>query len=220
MANKFSDSNYKRLLMSYLYDAMTRYGDVFALSCQLEQKKVMDGLTSYEDKWVKYNPRKNIRRRGLSITSLDGGLSGIPDLDSVKEYNKKYNLTLDETNFNEKTELWPLVEPALKPFENYLGRTHFIELDQTGCFPPHRDQYDIELNSFRLFIPLFGCNPPNTYFIIDDKIYNWYEGHVYFINTCKEHTIFTTQYPSTFVVANIIISEDSVNTVLRNMNIM
>ena len=206
--------------MSYLYDAMTRYGDVFGLRCRLDSKDVMNTLTDYEDKWVQYNPRKNIRRRGLSITSLDGGLSGIPDLDSVKEYNIKNNLSLDETNFNQKTELWPLVEPALKPFENYLGRTHFIELDQTGCFPPHRDQYEVELNSFRLFIPLFGCNPPNTYFIIDGNIHYWDQGRAYFINTCKEHTIFTTMVASTFVVANIIISEESVNAVLKNMHIM
>lgn len=205
--------------MSYLYDVLARYGDVYGLKCELNPRRVMDELKLYEDDWVQYNPRKNIPRRGLSITSLDGGLSGIPDLDSVKEYNIKNNLTLDETDFNQKTELWPLVEPALKPFENFLGRTHFIQMDQTGCFPPHRDQYDIELNSFRLFIALKGCNPPNNYFIIDEKIYHWEHGRVYFINTCKEHTIFTPRDPSTFCVANIVVSEDSVNTVLKHLQI-
>ena len=200
--------------MSYLYDTLARYGDVYALSLHTD-RDILKELKKYN--WVQYNPRKNIPRRGLSITSLDGGLSGIPDLDSVKEYNIKHNLSLDETSFNQKTELWPLVESALKPFENHLGRTHFIQMDRTGCFPPHRDQYSIEVNSFRLFIAIENCNPPHNYFIIDDKIYYWEHGTVYFINTCKEHTVFTTDSTSTFCVANVVINEESVKLVLDNL---
>mgnify|MGYP001175707445 CR=1 FL=1 len=200
--------------MSYLYDCLARYGDVYALNLNIDCN-VLKELKKYN--WVPYNPRKNIPRRGLSITSLDGGLSGKPDLDSVREYNIKHNLNLDETSFNEKTELWPLVETALKPFEKHLGRTHFIQMDRTGCFPPHRDQYSIEVNSFRLFIALENCNPPDNYFIIDNKVYYWEHGLVYFINTCKEHTVFTTDNTSTFCVANVVINEDSVQAVLDNL---
>lgn len=200
--------------MSYLYDCLARYGDVYPLNLNISCN-VTEQLKDY--KWIPYNPRKNIPRRGLSITSYDGGLSGIPDLDSVKEYNSKHNLNLDETSFQKKTELWPLVEKALKPFENHLGRTHFIQMDRTGCFPPHRDQFTIEVNTFRLFIALKNCNPPHNYFIIDNKIYNWDHGRVYFINTCKEHTVFTTGNTSTFCVANIIINDDSVQQVLNNL---
>ena len=203
--------------MSYLYDSLARYGDIYALKLNLDPKKVMNELKLYNSDWVAYNPRKNILRKGLSITSLDGGLSGIPDLDSIREYNIKHNLDLDETDFNKKTELWPLVQDALAPFENYLGRTHFIRMDRTGCFPPHRDDYSIDVNSFRLFIAIDGCNPPDNYFIIEEKICNFIPGKVYFINTCKEHTVFTTGSQSTFVVANITISDESVNTVLNNL---
>tara|TARA_A100001011_G_scaffold361461_1_gene409591 strand:- start:661 stop:1281 length:621 start_codon:yes stop_codon:yes gene_type:complete len=203
--------------MSYLYDSLARYGDIYALKLNLSPKKVINQLKLYDSDWVAYNPRKNIPRKGLSITSLDGGLSGIPDLDSIRDYNIKHNLDLDETDFNKKTELWPLVQDALTPFENYLGRTHFIRMDRTGCFPPHRDDYSIDVNSFRLFIAIDGCNPPDNYFIIEEKICNFIPGKVYFINTCKEHTVFTTGSQSTFVVANIIISDESVNTVLNNL---
>ena len=203
--------------MSYLYDSLARYGDIYALKLNLDPKKVMNELKLYDSDWVAYNPRKNILRKGLSITSLDGGLSGIPDLDSIREYNIKHNLDLDETEYNKKTELWPLVQDALTPFENYLGRTHFIRMDRTGCFPPHRDDYSIDVNSFRLFIAIDGCNPPDNYFIIEEKICNFIPGKVYFINTCKEHTVFTTGSQSTFVVANITISDESVNTVLNNL---
>jgi len=203
--------------MSYLYDTLTRYGDFYALKQGIDTNSVTKQLQPYNDKWVPYNPRKPIPRYGLSITSLDGGLSGIPDLDSVREYNIKNNLDLDETDFNTKTELWPLVEKALAPYEKFLGRTHFIKMDPLGCFPPHRDQYSRELNSFRLFIPVSGCNPPTNYFILDDKTLHFDHGRVYFLNTCKEHTTFCMGFDTLFVVANIILSEESVDAVLQNL---
>ena len=200
-----------------LYECLSRYGDVYGLRQKIRTSEVEKQLKLYENDWIQYNPRKKIDRWGLSITSLDGGMSGIPDLDSVKEYNIKHNLNLDETDFNKKTELWNLVEDAFKPFENHLGRTHFIKMNATGMFPPHRDQFTRELSSFRLFLPIYGCNPPNTYFILDEKIVNFEHGRVYFLNTCKVHTVFTTCDPSLFAVANVILSEDSVDAVLNNL---
>lgn len=205
--------------MSYLYDSLARYGDCYELNLNLDVKNTLKKLEVYSSQWVPYNPRKKIPRYGLSITSFDGGLSGIPDLDSIREYNIKNNLNLDETDFNQKTELWPLVSDALQPFEKHLGRTHFIRMDRTGCFPPHRDQYSRDLNSFRLFIPIEGCNPPDNYFILDEKILRFNHGKVYFINTCKEHTVFTTGSASMFAVANVILSQESIDAVLSNLSV-
>ena len=53
--------------------------------------KLMEEIAPFKDDWKPYNTRKPNNRWGLSVTSLDGGLSGIPDLDSLSEYNKKYN---------------------------------------------------------------------------------------------------------------------------------
>ena len=88
--------------MSYLYDCLTRYGDCYELNFEVDKKLIDNELLFFKNDWVQYNPRKNIPRYGLSITSLDGGLSGIPDLDSVREYNIKNNLKLDEIDFNKK----------------------------------------------------------------------------------------------------------------------
>ena len=77
--------------MIYLFDTIARYGDIIPLNYKLDYKKFEEGLKLFDDKWVQYNPRKNIPRYGLSITSLDGGFSGRPDLDSLKEYNIQQN---------------------------------------------------------------------------------------------------------------------------------
>lgn len=202
--------------MSYLYDCLVRYGDAYALRFRVDPNEIQHQLQMLSDKWVRYNPRKNIPRWGMSITSFDGEMTGIPDLDSLREYNIAHGTTLNEMSFTEPTPAWPLVKPALGQFEPHLGRTHFIRMSVGGCFPTHRDQYTRELESFRLFIPIVKCNPPFSYFILDNRVLTFEHGYVYFINTCKEHTLFTTIDQAVFVVANIALNEQSVDEVLQN----
>ena len=207
--------------MIYLFDTIARYGDIIPLNYKLDYKKFEEGLKLFDDKWVQYNPRKNIPRYGLSITSLDGGFSGRPDLDSLKEYNIEHNLNLDEPDFKTLTPIWPYVESVLSKFKNHLGRTHIIKMSAGGQFPSHRDHYDRELPTCRLFIPIYNCNPPFNYFILDDKILRFEHGRMYFLNTCKEHIVFTSgrggNQQSMFIVANLILTEESTDLILHNM---
>ena len=70
--------------MSYLYDSLARYGKVYDLTHRMNPSTFLQATENYN--WIPYNPRKNLPRWGQSITSLDGEMSGIPDLDSVLEY--------------------------------------------------------------------------------------------------------------------------------------
>ena len=207
--------------MSYLYDTIARYGDIIPLNCNLKYKTFEEGLKLFDDKWVQYNPRKKIARYGLSITSLDGGFSGIPDLDSLKEYNIEHNLNLDEPDIKTKTPFYPYVESVLSKFKNHLGRTHLIKKSAGGQFPSHRDGYEREVKSFRLFLPIYNCNPPFNYFILDDKILHFEHGRLYYLNTCKEHIVFTSarggKGHSMYIVANVNCNEESTDLVLHNM---
>ena len=203
--------------MQNLYEILTRYGLYYKLNLSVDLNNFIDKIKLFENHWVQYNPRKNIKRYGLSLTSLDGGMSGYPDLDSIKEYNELNNLELEEIDFKEKTIAWDLVSSCLDIFDPDIGRTHVIKQPFGGMFPPHRDEYSREILSYRLFIPIKNCNPPNNYFILDERILHFDYGHVYFIDTCKEHTVFTTVGESMFVVVNMELSEKSVDTVLSNL---
>lgn len=205
--------------MQNLYEVLTRYGLYYKLNIQLDPKVFLKEIEKFNDNWVQYNPRKNIKRYGLSLTSLDGGMSGYPDLDSLKEYNELHNLEIEETDIKTKTMAWDLVSDCLDVFDPDIGRTHVIKQPSGGMFPPHRDEYSREILSYRLFIPIKNCNPPNNYFILDERILHFDYGHVYFIDTCKEHTVFTTNGESMFVVVNMGLTEKSIDTVLSNMSI-
>ena len=201
--------------MSYLYDSLARYGKVYDLTHRMNPSTFLQATENYN--WIPYNPRKNLPRWGQSITSLDGEMSGIPDLDSVLEDCIKNKVELHESDFNKKTPLWEHAKEALEPYSDYLGRTHVIKMDTGGCFPTHRDERNIEVPNFRLFIPIKNCNPPINWFVLDRQVLNFEHGKVYFIDTCLEHTVFTTNGTSVFIVANIVLCKESVEIVLSNL---
>jgi hypothetical protein len=156
---------------------------------------------------AQYNPRKDIKRLGLSITSLDGKTNGI-DLDSLKEYNKENDTSYHEMSFTHLTPVYDMSEQVQKivdPFRELLGRSHLIELEIGGYFPPHRDQASYVSNglrAIRIIVPLKNCNPPGMYFNYDEKILQFEHGRAYFVNTNKTHSLFSFS-GSSFIVLNV-----------------
>ena len=199
--------------VSNLYSTLTRFGDYYPLKLTGNTNNIIEELNNNFD-WVKYNPRKNINREGLSITSLDGGLSGKPDLDSLHEYYFETGIAHSEADFNTKTPVYPLFSKWLDPFEKYLGRTHVIRLNSGGYFPPHRDNKSTSIKSFRLFLPLNYSS--SRFFLLEDSKMNFENGKMYFIDTAKMHTLFNAdEKPFYFVVANVILSEESVSETIK-----
>jgi hypothetical protein len=203
-----------------LYSAITQYGTVFATNlCMQDPHKFVDWTEDNFD-YVQYNPRKAIARKGLSLTSLDGRVSGIPDLDSLVEYNKENNTTHYERDFTTYTPVSEHqdVQRVIAPFRDHLFRSHIIRLDPGGFFPAHRDFRGIEFDSFRLLVPLKNCDPPQFTFVIDGKIYEWELGRVYFIDTVKMHYLFNASTkPTYFIVLNVDLNLDTVNFCTNNL---
>lgn len=80
--------------------------------CELNLESLQ--LQDFENDWKQYNPRKPIARWGLSLTSLDGGMTGNPDLDSLFEFNR-----LNGTKYGESGGHLPsnLLYRGLSPFK-------------------------------------------------------------------------------------------------------
>ena len=199
-----------------LYNSLIPYGQKFPTNLYMNPQEVMKDLEDFSEEWKPYNPRKKIAREGLSVTSLDGGLSGIPDLDSIREYCIKNQVILGEHSFNQETPVANIVRTYLDPFKGHVGRSHFIRMGKGGHFPPHRDDRRASVNNMRLFVPIKDCNPPKTFFMLDREPLYFDHGRAYFINTCMEHTLFSC-YPSLFLVMNVAVNEQTVQTLLDNM---
>tara|TARA_B100000214_G_scaffold350601_1_gene304394 strand:+ start:4614 stop:5231 length:618 start_codon:yes stop_codon:yes gene_type:complete len=192
------------------YNNLLSFGDVLTLNYSGNCSKILKDIKEFE--WKQYNPRRAINRYGLSVTSLDGKLNGI-DLDSMYQYNKIHNTTYNELSFKTPTEVYYKSEETQKliePFKPWLCRTHFLNIKKGGYFPPHRDWRSIEKQpSFRILVPIKDCNPNKLYFIYDGKILNFNYGVPYFVNTNKEHCIFSFSDTSVMLVMNIQCTKES-----------
>ena len=191
------------------YNSLLSFGDLIPLKIRCDVKKLFSEVKDF--KYLQYNPRKDIKRYGLSITSLDGNMDGV-DLDSIKEYNKENNTEYDELSFNKFTKVYHTsseIQKIVEPFKNHIGRSHILSLQEGGYFPPHRDLpvYVEQQNSLRILVPLKGCNPPDMYFMYEDKPLHFEHGRAYFLNTNKSHNLFSFK-GSDMIVLNIKTNEE------------
>tara|TARA_Y100001935_G_C17271784_1_gene492354 strand:+ start:441 stop:1091 length:651 start_codon:yes stop_codon:yes gene_type:complete len=203
-----------------LYSNLTAYGHFCPTKLRIRNTEKFVSWTEENFTYVRYNPRKPIERYGLSITSLDGGLSGNPDLDSLPEYNKENNTYLHETDFNVPTPVYhyPELKVILDPIKDSLCRSHVLRIDPSGYFPPHRDYRRDVFNTFRLLIPLTNMDPPRHNFVLEDKIMRWEQGAMYFVDTARMHYLFNASFEPTYmIVINARLNTTTVNYVLNNL---
>lgn len=179
------------------------------LSLQLPEVKVDTAKLS----WHRYNPRKEINRWGSSITSLDGLNSGVPDLDSLYEYNKLNGTQYKETDFTKLTEAGKQFEFLQERFD--LGRSHFIKLGAGGYFPYHRD---LGMDVFRLVYCVQSCHPSHFVWVQNQSVLRLRDGGWYYMNTKVTHATFAF-HECVFAVFNVINNEKSHHGLLKSLEI-
>jgi hypothetical protein len=185
----------------------------------------IDKISQFNDHWKPYNPRKlNYGRDGLSLTSLDGQLNGIPDLDSLLEYNSLNNTNYDESSFKKRTAVVNEIPSLLNLFDifgEHVSRSHLIRFRLGGFFPPHRDIYPLSkgTKTFRLF-SLISFSTPSMYnFVLDGQLRFFVPGAIYYINTMLEHSFVSFADNLKILVLNIDHNEDSIRLIQSQMGI-
>jgi hypothetical protein len=188
---------------------LSLYEDCIPLNIPVEHNLIDTNTLN----WKQYNPRKSINRFGCSITSLDGNDSGIPDLDSVLEYNLLNNTVYTEKDFNVQTKhSVPFVE-FLNTFQ--VGRSHYIKLEPGGFFPWHRDD---DPNTFRIMYTISNCTPDSLVWLEDDKILPLTDRTWFYINTRKKHSLFSFG-TAVFAVFNVLTNTHNINLLKSSFRI-
>ena len=202
-----------------LFLHLSSLGDIVPLDFCLDIKQLEKELSQFENDWKQYNPRKPNNRQGLSITSLDGKLSGVPDLDSLFEYNKQHNTNINEVDITVKTPVASnisVIQRLLDVFDT-LGRSHFIRLNKGGFFPPHRDGKILDITCFRVLTLCHNCTPSQFTFRYEDKILNLEPGRPYFVNTRKMHSVFSYVDNSVQCVLNVPLTKNNYNSIIKHL---
>lgn len=178
-----------------LFQQLHVYGDVIPLKHVIDMGQLERELAAFTDKWVQYNPEKvNNPRHGLSVTSLDGGMSGVPDLFSIYEWSKQTGRKVSERDFNVPTEAYyhcKSIHAIFEPFLPDVGRCRFVRFQPGGHFPPHRDgsvNYQIP-DYFRILVPLNRTGHDRFHFVHDGHLVEYEPGRPYLFNALKTHSV-------------------------------
>jgi len=208
--------------MATLTDFIVNWGDVVELDFPIWNFGAATTILNKHPGWKVYQPHKlGYNRYGLSVTSLDGGYSGLPDLASLREYNAINSTNYNESDFKRRTNIETFI-PELKPlldfFEPSLGRCHFLRLDKGGFFPPHRDNGAIvAVPSFRILVPINNFGTNDMKWIQNEQILNLKLGQVYFINTSKIHSLFSFVDNCLMLVLNVMWDEQILNKMVKRL---
>lgn len=195
--------------MATLTDFITHWGDVIDLRFPPVDHGKAKEICDKHPGWKRYQEHKMPNNRfGLSVTSLDGGFSGKPDLYSLREWYKMTGESYHETDFKARTnvvEFLPELNDLLDFWGPNLGRTHFLRLDTGGFFPPHRDNGAIvAAPTFRILVPINNFGKNDMKWIHEEKVIRLELGHVYFINTSRLHSLFSFVDNCLMLVLNVV----------------
>ena len=207
--------------LNALYFHLISLGSHYALDLRADPERVREQLEPFAGDWHVYNPAKpGYHREGLSVTSLDGGLSGEKDLTSLVELRKATGEVYTELSFRTLTPVFaavPAVHEVLRPFVPFLGRTHFLRFGRGGYFPYHRDSFRSHIETFRLFVPLNVANDRDFVFLLGNERLNLEAGRAYFINTRVEHALFSFAPASVHLVMNVELCPAAVHKVFDHL---
>ena len=199
-----------------LHYSLFSLGNIIPLNIYVESEELEKEISAYKEHFKPYNPRKKgFNRWGLSITSLEGNLTGIPNLDSLLEYNQIHGTDYKESDFRKPSPFFKssqILKTALQPFEGLIGRSHILKLDKGGFIPPHRDR---DLNSFRLFCSITSAD--RYVFILDEQKIQLKQGRLYCLNTRLSHSLFSFTDNSLFAVFNIDLNKTSLQSIHKKL---
>jgi len=210
--------------MNPLTEFVISYGDVIELGFpNIVTSKYTDLILNHPE-WKQYNTYKQgYNRYGLSMTSLDGGYTGIPDLESLSEYWRDTGIMHRDSSFKTRTSLSyeiPEIDELFNFFGEELGRSHFLRLDKGGFFPPHRDhEWRLPNDTFRIVVPFYNFHSQHMTWVFDGKVIELREGVAYFMNTTKAHSLFSYVDNCTMLVLNVKAEHEMMKKLITKMRI-
>tara|TARA_B100000900_G_scaffold403335_1_gene410301 strand:- start:155 stop:796 length:642 start_codon:yes stop_codon:yes gene_type:complete len=169
--------------------------DWIELNPGFKKDRLLEELKPFEKDWKRYNPKKPNNRFGLSVTSIDGGLHGIPDLTSLRDWEIQTGEQIHNHDLNVPTDVYkncPTLQAILEPWKPWLGRCHFLRMDRGSFFPEHFDinKEDYSYDEVR-FIGFVKCNEYDFKWIYDDKVIKGNPGTLWYFNGNKRHSVFS-----------------------------
>lgn len=206
-------------MSSILFNTLVAHGDLIPLRIHNDPNEILSDLNKFKKNYVDYNPRNNHKRKALSILNHNGNFEQGPDVDSLHEYNNEHSTNYKETDFKTPTPAHYIFKDYLDIWKDNAVRARVLQINEGGYFPPHRDNRRPDIKAFRIIVPIENCNPPNCWFMLEDKPLQFEHGRAYILNQCKQHTLFNASESlnMTMLAFSVRLNENTLNTALNKV---
>ncbi len=207
--------NTERIL---LFQQLHVYGDLVPLNQTINLDQIEGELCAFDKSWIPYNSigtKKSNPREGLSVTSLDGGMSGVPDLFSLFEWSKESGRKVSECDFNVPTDAYHHCKSIHRLCESFMpnvGRCRFVRFQPGGHFPPHRDgsvSFQVP-DYFRILVPLNRTGDDRFHFVLDGKLVSYEPGRPYLFNALKTHSVVSFEENAITLALSVALTQENV----------
>jgi len=167
--------------------------------------------------WRPFQPKKNISNDRESILLYGAEGSQPTDPCGLAQMARHTGIKPREDSMIYPTsaaEMFTCLHDVFNVFD--FGRTFAVRLNQGGHYPPHRDHILLTRPTFRL-IAFLGDSTGALKWEVEDKRVTIQPNHLYYVDTRKTHSLWSSQHKSTMVVFNVIKNWENVMKVLTHL---
>lgn len=180
----------------------------------LEWKKNEATLT---DLWRPFQPKVGISNDRESILLYGAAGSQPTDPCGLAQMARNTGVKPFEDTMTYPTsakEMFTCLNDVFNYFD--LGRTFAVRLNQGGHYPPHRDHFLLSRPTFRL-IAFLGDSTGALKWEVEEKRVHVEPNHLYYVDTRKMHSLWSSDHKSTMVVFNVMKNWENVLKLLSKL---
>jgi hypothetical protein len=172
---------------------------------------------SITDLWRPFQPKVGISNDRESILLYGAAGSQPTDPCGLAQMARNTGVKPFEDTMTHPTSAKDMFTCLSDVFDYFdFGRTFAIRLNQGGHYPPHRDHILLRRPTFRL-IAFLGDSTAALKWEVEGNRVHVEPNHLYYVDTRKMHSLWSSDHKSTMVVFNVIKNWENVLKVLSKL---
>lgn len=170
---------------------------------KIDENEWKENEETVKDLWRPFQPKTGISNDRESILLYGAEGSQPTDPCGLAQMARHTGVKPQEDSMTHPTiarDQFSCLTEVFKYFD--LGRTFAVRLNQGGHYPPHRDHILLRRPTFRL-IAFLGDSTGALKWEVEEKRVHVEPNHVYYVDTRKMHSLWSSDHRSTMVVFNV-----------------
>jgi len=170
-----------------------------------------------KDLWRPFQPKPGISNDRESILLYGAEGSEPTDPCGLAQMARNTGVKPSETSMTHPTSAKDMFTCLTEVFDYFdFGRSFAVRLNRGGHYPPHRDHLLLTRPTIRL-IAFLGDSTDKLKWEVEDRRMHVIPNHLYYVDTRKTHSLWSSNHRSTMVVFNVIKNWENVMKILSKL---